>query len=112
MPLPSLSWIAKVGESAAKLIPGIGTFVGFITLIFDLGETMLAGGLNWLIAQLNVLDTSAFSNASFAAVVGIGYGNAVFPIDEALTIGVALATACGTIVVIRWVKSFIPTVSN
>ena len=112
MPLPSLSWIAKVGESAARLIPGIGTVVGFVTLIFDLGETMLAGGLNYLLTQINSMDTSAFSNASFALVVGIGYGNAVFPLDEAITIGTALATACGTIVVIRWVKSFIPTVSN
>jgi len=112
MPLPSLSWIAKVGESAARLIPGVGTFVGLISLIYDLGESMVAGGLNYLLAQVDALDTSAFSNASFATVVGIGYGNAVFPLDEAVTIGTALALACGTIVTIRWVKSVIPTVSN
>lgn len=112
MALPSLSWLAKVGEAAARAIPGMGTGLGFIALIYDLGDKMVAGGLNWLLSMVNSIDTSAFSNASFALVTGIGYGNAVFALDEAITVWTALAVACGAVAVIRWVKSVIPTVSN
>lgn len=112
MPLPSLSWISKVGESAARLIPVVGTITGFVTLIFDLGEKIVAGGFNFALERLDAIDTSAFANATYGAIAFIGYGNAVFPLDEAMSIGAALITACTTVAVIRWVKSFIPTLSN
>lgn len=112
MPLPSLSWIAKVGESAARLIPVVGTITGFFTLIFDLGERIVAGGINYLLDGLDAIDTSTFDNASFGAIAMIGYGNAVFPLEETMSVGAALIAACTTIATIRWAKSFIPTVSN
>ena len=112
MSLPSLSWLSRVGEAASVLIPGVGTAVGFIVMIYDLGESMICGGLNYLIQHVSAMDTSAFSNGSFALVASIGYGNAVFPLTEAVNIGLALAGACTTIALIRWIKSVVPTISN
>jgi len=112
MPLPSLSWIARVGESALKAIPFFGSAVGFIALIFDIGERVLVGGINFLISSVNSIDTSLFSNAAFGAVSGISYANAVFPLSEFVTIWTSVFTGAAAVLVIRWVKSFVPTVAN
>jgi hypothetical protein len=108
----SLTWLSSVGRNIASFVPAFGTLMGFVAYIYELGETVLVGGLNFLSDRVSAIDTSAFANASFAAVVGIGYGNAVFPLTEMVSIWTALGTACLTVVIIRWVKSFIPTVSN
>ncbi|MBB5349877.1 hypothetical protein HNR46_000098 [Haloferula luteola] len=94
------------------MVPLIGTIFGWFVWVNDLGERIIAGGLNFIIDRLDAIDTTAFSNASFASVAGIGIANAVFPLSEAITMWSALFTAMLAIIVIRWVKSFIPTVSN
>lgn len=108
----SLEWLSKTGSAIVGFVPGVSTVVALVTLIFDLGEKMLAGGLNLAISTLSSIDTSAFSNVSFAGVAAIGYANAVFPLDEMISIWTAVASGCLSVVTIRWVKSFIPTVSN
>lgn len=112
MPLPTVYWLVEVSKILGKALPFFGSVVGFITLVYDLGEKMLVGGLNFFISQLNTIDTSMFSNASFASVAGIGYCNAVFPLSEAIAIWTALGACFVTILILRWVKSFIPTVAN
>ncbi len=112
MALPSLSWLSRVGESALKAIPFFGSAFGFVVLILDIGERVLVAGINFATSSVNAIDTSAFSNVSFAAITGIAYANAVFPLSEFVSIWTAVFTAAGSVIVIRWVKSFIPTVSN
>ena len=112
MPLPSLSWIAKIGEAAIRFCFMSSPLVACVALMFKVGDSMVAAVLNYALAQINALDTSAFSNAAFASVAGISYANAVFPLSEAISIWTALGTACGIVIVIRWIKSFVPTVSN
>ena len=112
MALPSLEWLSRIGEAAIKLIPFVGTTGGLVVWIFDIGERVIAGGLNYAINQLSAMDTSAFSNASFGVIAGIGYANAVFPLAEFASIWTAVFTAAGLVLLIRWIKSCIPTVSN
>lgn len=112
MSLPSLEWLSRVGESALKAIPFFGGAVGVMTWTLDVGEKLLAGGLNYAIDKVSAIDTSAFGNATFTAVGAIGFGNAVFPLSEFITIWTAVFTAAGSVLVIRWIKSFIPTMAN
>jgi hypothetical protein len=112
MALPSLSWLARVGESALKAIPFFGSGLGLIALVFDFGEKLLVGSINYVIDTINAMDTSMFSNAAFASVQGIAYANAVFPLSEFVTIWTAVFAAAAGIILIRWVKSFVPTVAN
>jgi len=93
-------------------VPVFGTLLGLIAYIYDLGETLFVGTLNLVISRLDAIDTSLFSNASFAAVYGIGYANAVFPLQEFVTMWIAIGVGCLSVVVIRWIKSFVPTVAN
>lgn len=109
---PTVYWLVEASKVLGRAIPFFGTVAGLVTLIYDLGETMLVSGLNFLIAHISSIDTSLFSNASFGAVASIGYANAVFPLSEFVAIWTAVITAKLTIIIIRWVKSVIPTVSN
>jgi len=108
----SLSWLSDVGRSIKFLVPGVGTLFGFVVFIYDLGEKILVGGLTYASESFAALDTSAFSDVSFASVAAIGYANTVFPIPEAMNIWASVFTACLSVSAIRWVKSFIPTLSN
>lgn len=112
MALPSLEFLSRIGQLVIRAIPFVGSVMGFVAWIYDLGERVLAGGLNWILTQVSAIDTSVFSNAAFGTVAGIGYANAVFPLSEFVTIWAAVFTAAGAIVLIRWVKSFIPAIAN
>jgi hypothetical protein len=104
--------ISRLVQSATKALPFFGSSLGFIALLYDWGDKMLSTSLNYAIANVSAIDTSAFSNASFATVAGIGYANAVFPLEEFINIWVAVFTAAAIVLMIRWIKSFIPTVAN
>ena len=95
-----------------KAIPLFGSALGVLSLVLSIGEHVVSAGLNFAVNQVSALDTSAFSNAAFALVAGIGYANAVFPLSEFVNIWTSVFTAAGIVLVIRWVKSFIPTVAN
>jgi len=112
MAMPTVQWLVSVAKIIGKLTPFFGTVVGLVTLVYDLGTIIIVGGLNFLADRLDAIDTSAFSNAGFGLISSIGYFNAVFPLSEAIVVWTALLTAKLAIVVIRWVKSLIPTLSN
>lgn len=108
----SLTWLSRVGSSIVGATPLVGSLLGFLTLIYNVGESMVVGALNYATASIDAINTSAFGNATFAGITFIGYGNAVFPLEEAVSIWAAVGTACLSIALIRWIKSVIPTVSN
>jgi len=112
MATPTLYWLVSVARVLGKVVPGFATITGLITLVYDLGNQMLAGVLNLAISQISAIDTSAFSEVSFATITSIGLANAVFPLAELVTIWTALFSAMGVIIAFRWIKSFVPTVSN
>lgn len=109
---PTVYWLVEVSKILGRAVPFFASVVGFFTLIYDLGEQIVVGGLNYLLGLVSSIDTSAFSNASFATVAGIGYANAVFPLSEFVTIWTAVISAKLVVLLIRWVKSFIPTIAN
>jgi hypothetical protein len=108
----SLTWLSRVGSSVIRIVPGVGTMVSCVTLVFNLGESMLVGGLNYALEHVNAINTTGFDNVTFASVSFIGYANAVFPLEEFVTMWSSVAAGCLSIAAIRWVKSCIPTISN
>jgi len=108
----SVNWLVNVAKVVGKSAPFFGTAVGFVTLVYDLGTQLIVGGLGYVSARLDGLDTSTFQTTGFGVIEAVGTFNAVFPLAEALTVWSALATAMITVITIRWVKSVIPTVSN
>jgi hypothetical protein len=68
----------------------------------------------WAMIQSKIgeADPSAIGTANFSILEGVGYVNAVFPLDEVIGLYSIYFTAWLCLITIRWVKSFIPTVAN
>lgn len=79
---------------------------------YNIVEMLIVGSLNAIYNQIISLDLSAMASADFAGWVYIGYVNAIFPLSECVALLGAFYTAWLTVILIRWVKSFIPTMSN
>lgn len=80
----------------------VGALVGLITGVFQ-----------WAIAELTGIVLPSFS-LDLMSIPGIDWTivNAIIPLSEAVVMFYALLTMYSLINVIRWVKSFLPTVSN
>lgn len=90
-------------------LAAIVTFVVWITEIIDMA---ISAVLNQIVEAFNSLDLSAFQSVSLASLEYIGYANAILPVSEFVVLLSLYVTAWLTIIIIRWVKSFIPTVAN
>ncbi|HET6406449.1 MAG TPA: hypothetical protein VFG14_01100 [Chthoniobacteraceae bacterium] len=112
MAKPSIYWLQKAAETLGKISPIAGTILGFIAWTYNIIEIVIIGTIDFIADKLTALDVSAFSNANFASLQWIGYLNAVFPLSEYLAILSAYYVAWGVVVLIRWVKSFVPTMGN
>lgn len=100
-----VNYLAKHAKAAALVVAFLLWFNNFIEWIF-----------NVVVAQLkelaSSLDVAALQGASFANLEWIGYVNAVVPVSEFVTLGGVYTTAVIVIILIRWLKSFVPTLSN
>lgn len=112
MAKPSIYWLQMAAQTLAKIVPGVATLLGFIAWLYNIVEIVLVSGIDYLTQKLAEIDTSSFSDANFNSLQWIGYLNAVFPLSEYLGILSAYFTAWGCVVLVRWVKSFFPTIAN
>jgi hypothetical protein len=112
MALPTIFWFTKIGEYSARIIPFVATFLGFMAWCYNIVEILIVGSLNAIYNAIASLDISALGGADFAAWTYIGFVNAIFPLSEALAMLGAFYIAWISIIVLRWVKSFIPTMAN
>ncbi|MEO5713928.1 MAG: hypothetical protein ABIT37_10620 [Luteolibacter sp.] len=62
-----------------------------------------------MIASIN---TTAFRNVSFSSVEYVGYVNAFIPVSEFIGLFTIYLTIWGTVILLRWIKSFVPTLAN
>ena len=112
MALPSIFYLnsaAKAMRWIAPIAGGVLSFTLFVTNVFTI---LVWGALDAIASALSALDVSGFGNASFAIIQGIGYINAIFPLGEVLIVMTAYYTAWLTVITVRWVKSFVPTIAN
>lgn len=112
MALPSIWYLNKTAGMLRWIAPLAGGALSFILFITNVFTILVFGALDAIATALDSLDTSQFGGASFAVIAGIGYVNAIFPLAEILIVLTAYYTAWLIVIGVRWVKSFIPTVSN
>jgi hypothetical protein len=112
MAKPTVYYLSQAAKQIANLLPFIGTVVGFIGWVYNFIEVILIGTFEWLHDTIVTVDASGFSGSNLSGIEWIGYVNAVVPVSEMLSVLSAYYTAWLTVVLIRWAKSFIPTVAN
>ncbi len=62
--------------------------------------------------MLTSIDTQAFRNVSFGSIEYVGYVNAFIPVSEFIGLMSIYLTIWATVILLRWIKSFIPTMAN
>lgn len=91
-------WFAMVSAFVVWLVGAIDKLVG----------SAIAGVTN----LLNSFNIDELGNVNFSGLEYIGYVNAIIPLDYFITICGVYVTAWIVVILIRWVKSFVPAISN
>jgi hypothetical protein len=112
MALPTIYWFSKIIEYVARVVPVVASVLAFFAWAYNIAEMLVIGSLNAIINQIASLDISQLGSADFSAWIWIGYVNALFPLGESIALLGAYYTAWMVVILVRWVKSFIPTMSN
>jgi hypothetical protein len=99
------SWAGKY----LKLILMIFTFILWITNLVDLAITAV---FSQIINYISSLDVSAFTNVSLSSIEFVGYVNAIIPVSEFVVLMGLYFSAWLLVILIRWIKSFVPTIAN
>lgn len=110
--LPHIWWFNKAAQVLKNVSPVMLSILGIIAWWLNLVEIVVVGGIYTIAGVIDGLDVSAFKDASFAAFDYLGYANAVFPLSESFAALSAYAVAWGGVIMVRWIKSFIPTMAN
>lgn len=105
-------WLLKASEILGKHAKFVATLVAFVAWVYDLIDRLIGAALSGILDLLHGVDLSSFQKAAFTTVENIGLVNGIIPLSETLTVFQAYFTAWGVVVLIRWIKSFIPTVAN
>ena len=111
MALPSIWYLNKTAGMLRWIAPIAGSGLSFILFVTNVFTILVWGALDAIAEALNTLDLSAFGNAQFTIIQGIGFVNAIFPLGEILIVMTAYYTAWITVISVRWIKSFVPTIA-
>ena len=113
--LPAIAYWDKLSKAFAilgKTASIIASVMAFLALkyagIFDRAFEAIS-------TYSTGLSTSRISEvqaANFSAIPMVGYVNAMFPLEEFIGLAVLYSSAWIFLILIRWTKSFIPTISN
>lgn len=98
-------WLARAERFLSVILAGVVWAVNAYVGVFKDAWALVT-------EKLAELDPGAIGSANFGLLEGIGYVNAVFPVTEVVGLYTLYFTAWLCLILIRWVKSFIPTVAN
>ncbi len=113
-PLPSLQFLITLSNFISRSVKVI-TIIGAILLFCVQKYTSL-----WSVAISNIYDLIVIfrgdivrmGSANFATLDYISYVNGVLPLAELVGLFTTYTALWLLIITIRWIKSFIPTMSN
>lgn len=103
-----LTYVVKAGRAIAIIV----AFLAWFTGLADRCMTEVISQFNLLFAQTNMGGLKPAGGVDFNLVESIGYINAFLPVGEFLGLLNIYLIAWCTIIIIRWTKSVIPTMSN
>lgn len=107
-----LYWLSRIGQMLVSWGKVIAAVFAFVMWVFGLIDKIIGEGLTMIMDKLEAIDVNALQGANFAVLNNIGYVNAVMPLSEMVAIMAIYMTAWVVVVVVRWIKSFIPTIGN
>lgn len=105
-------FFSKIVNALAKNSKWVALITAFLIWVNDLIDKTVTFVMSQLLDLIASIDVSSLQNVSLSGLEYIGYANAIFPISEAVTLSTTYVTAWLIVIIIRWVKSFVPTLAN
>lgn len=102
----------KLMRHLAKNSKWVASAFAFCLWVKGLIDQAVLVVISQITQAINSLDLGAFTNVNLAGVSMIGVANAILPISEFVTLLAVYLTIWSTVIIIRWIKSFVPTVAN
>lgn len=106
------SEIVTVGDLLGKWAAPMATVTTALGIVFGPLALVLNTAIDSVMSLFDTIDTSVFDHCDFSTIEMISTVNSIFPVDEFITFAYAYFTAWVILLVIRWIKSVIPTVAN
>lgn len=107
-----LTFLARLLINSEKAKKALGVILAAFLWICGIIQSCIAEVISSFGAMLGSISTESFRNVSFGSIEYIGYVNAFIPITEFIGLMSIYLTIWGTVILLRWVKSFIPTLAN
>lgn len=103
-----ITTVVKIGRTVAVVFALLAWFTGFIdTVVLSVFTSMGA-----IMQTIQPGGLKPSGGVDFSALDYIGYVNAILPLSEFLGLMSIYVTAWMGVIVIRWSKSFVPTIAN
>lgn len=107
----SYLWIKVAGwlwsQRAAIL-----AMLALLMWVTDMAKILVIAGFYSIFEMLSTIELDNLQEADLSTLEFIGVGNAIFPFAEMLALLVVYYTLWLNLIVFRWIKSFIPTLTN
>lgn len=107
-----LYWLNRAAALLGKYGWFCGGAAGLIFWFYDVLEIAVEAGLTYILSKISDLELQQLQGVTFATLEWVGYANGILPLSEMLVLCGVYLTAWGTLLGIRWIKSFIPTIAN
>lgn len=107
-----LVFFGKVLNHLGRFSRGWLILTTFLLWFFGVIEKCVKTVIEQIGVLIESLSFDQMGNADFTIIDGIGYVNAVFPLTEFIGYVTIYATAWLIVIIVRWIKSFVPTVAN
>lgn len=84
----------------------------FFLWVTDIAQKVVIAGFYKIFELISNIDLSQLQEADFATLEYIGVGNALLPLSEMAALSVIYYTLWTSLIALRWMKSFLPTIAN
>ncbi len=109
------NWIFGERDVSTSIVNKLGiaaiftALTGFVTWLTDL----IVSGMDKITNGINAVVNSQWPQLDLSQIAAVGsIANSIFPLTEGFTIFASLYVFAGVVFVIRWIKSFVPTLAN
>lgn len=107
--------LIKVFEWVWKMRTTLIVMMGFLLWVTKIIQTLVVAGFHSIFQMINDIDFNTIEQLEPPEVANlelIGFVNALFPLAECMALLSIYYTLWLSIITLRWVKSFIPTIAN
>lgn len=104
--------LAKFLDSNKKYVTGFIVLCSFVAWLVGFIQSAITSVIATFAGIFSALNLDSFGSVDFSGLEFIGYVNAFIPLSEFVGLLTIFLVAWGAVILLRWVKSFVPTIGN